>query len=568
MLRNIKKYFRQRTTDRSLEIAPDEVLLDSSNLPQFDTSQFEGRIEKPISRRTVLALGIAFLLIGLLYSGRVWALQIRDGETFADRSTKNTLRKSVLFASRGMVSDRNGVPLIWNEALPNSDDFLARHYVDLSGFAHVLGFVKYPKKDSSGNYYSLKYDPQGGLESGYDDRLSGQNGVKIAEVNALGKTETESVIEPPKNGDNLTLTIDSRLQHQLYETIKGAAQERGFHGGAGVIMDVTTGDIVALTSYPEYEPEVMVEGKDADAISGYYNNTNNPFLNRPIDGVYTPGSVVKPFMAMGALTEGVVTPDTQIFSSGSISIPNPFDPKLTSVFNDWRPQGWMDIRKAIAVSSDVYFYEIGGGFENQKGMGINKIDEYARLFGLGSEIPGDPFLSGKKGTIPTPEWKALNFNGDQWRIGDTYHTVIGQYGFQVTPLQELRGIAAIANGGTLLEPNIIYDPARIPVGTKIDLPAKWFKVVQEGMREGALIGTSAAVNVPYVHVAGKTGTAELDSKKQFTNSWAVGFFPFEHPHYAYAVMMEKGPYKNTIGGVYVMRTLLDWMNVNTPEYFK
>ncbi len=323
-----------------------------------------------------------------------------------------------------------------------------------------------------------------------------------------------------------------------------------------------------MTSYPEYDSEIMTEGKDAAAIGAYFKNADNPFLDRPISGLYTPGSIVKPVMAMAALDTHTISPDKQLFSSGSISIPNLFNPKLSSVFKDWRPNGWMDIRRAIAVSSDVYFYEVGGGYQDQPGMGVANIDKYAALFGYGKPVPGDPFFDNKDGTVPSPDWKKLNFGGEAWNIGDTYHTVIGQYGWQVTPIQAVRTIAAVANGGFLLDPKMIHEENPVRAGTQIDLKAGDFQIVREGMREGVLEGTSVGLNVPYVKVAGKTGTAELGSLKQFVNSWAVGFFPYDHPKYAYAVLMEKGPVKNVIGGVYVMRQLFDWMSVNAPEYFK
>lgn len=566
MNRNIRKFFSSKSSGS--EIAPDEIFLDSSNLPQFDNSQFEGRLEKPISRKTVISLGLAFLFIGIVFSSRIWMLQVTHGEEYSQRSENNTLRDSLIFSKRGTLSDRNGVPLAWNEPLASSTDFLARKYISEAGFSHVLGYVKYPKQDSSGAYYSTSYVPDGGVEADLDPRLSGQNGKKIVEVDALGKVQSESVIEEPKDGDNIKLTIDARIQTELYKLIQKTAQDHGYSGGAGIIMDAKTGQVVAMTSYPEFDSGTMAQGSDVLSISGYAKDPNNPFLDRAVDGLYTPGSVVKPVMALGVLDTKTISPDKQILSTGSISIPNPYNPKVKNVFKDWRPNGWMDIRRAIAVSSDVYFYEVGGGYQDQKGMGIGNIDKYARLFGYGSPVPGDPLFTSKKGTVPSPEWKAANFDGEAWNIGDTYHTVIGQYGWQVTPIQVARAISAVANDGFLLDPQIVDTDSAVRQGTQIPLDKSYFDIVHQGMREGVLEGTSVGLNVPYVEVAGKTGTAELGAKKLSINSWAVGFFPYQDPHYVYTVIMEKGPITNTIGGVYVMRQLLDWMNANAPEYFK
>src|SRR5205085_1717011 len=144
------------------------------------------------------------------------------------------------------------------------------------------------------------------------------------------------------------------------------------------------------------------------------------------------------------------------------------------------------------------------------------------------------FFGNKAGTIPTPEWKKQTFGGEEWTVGDTYHTVIGQYGFQVTPLQVVRAIAAVANYGTLVSPTIIAnDTSSQKKAMHINVPKEYFNVVHEGMRQSALRGTAVALNVDYVHFGGKTGTAELGTKKEFVNSWVTGFFPYESPHYAF-----------------------------------
>jgi penicillin-binding protein 2 len=224
--------------------------------------------------------------------------------------------------------------------------------------------------------------------------------------------------------------------------------------------------------------------------------------------------------------------------------------------------------QAIAVSCDVYFYEIGGGYQNQKGLGIANIEKYAEMFGFGEktgiDLPGE-----NEGTIPSPEWKAANFKGDPWRLGDTYHTAIGQYGFQVTPIEMARAAAAIANDGKLLTPHLILnDTIKENQITILNLNKSYFDTVQEGMRDAVSFGTATALNVPYVNLAAKTGTAQLGVAKNKVNSWVIGFFPYENPKYAFALMMEAGPNTNEVGASSVMRQLLDWMSVNTPEYFK
>ena len=236
------------------------------------------------------------------------------------------------------------------------------------------------------------------------------------------------------------------------------------------------------------------------------------------------------------------------------------------MFNDWKAHGWVDMRQAIAVSSDVYFYEIGGGFGSQKGIGIANIEKYARMFGFGAPT-GVDITDEKSGTIPSPYCKKKVFGGEDWRLGDTYHTVIGQYGFQTTLLQAVRGVASIANDGVLVTPHFLKDPVQEFPISKVAIPFQYFEVAREGMRQAVKGGTVAGLNVGYVSVAGKTGTAEIDAGKKYINSWVVGFFPYEKPKYAFAVVMEHGPYINSIGGVYVMRQLFDWVHQNAPEYF-
>lgn len=559
-----QKLFKRR---RGGEVHPDEVLIDAHNLPQFDTDQFEGRLESPISRATVFFVGFAFCLILIGYVSRVGMLQISQGEKFLDRSENNRLKHTPIFASRGIITDRNGVELAWNAPGIENTDVTTREYKKIPGLSHTLGYVQYPTKDSQGFYFREDFIGIAGVEKFFNSKLQGENGLRLIEINALGKVQSENTVRPPKQGESLTLSIDSRVQSKMYEVIRDTAEKVGFMGGSGVIMDIYTGEIIAMTSYPEYDSSVMSLGNDRAKINEYLKDKRTPFLNRVIDGLYTPGSIMKPYFALAALNEKVIDPAKKILSTGSISIPNQYDPKLQTIFRDWKAHGWVDMRQAIAVSSDVYFYAIGGGYKDQKGLGITKIDDYARLFGFGEKIDTPLFSNGAKGTIPTPEWKKIHFNGDIWRLGDTYHTSIGQYGFQVSPIQAARGVAALANGGMMVNPILIHGEEP-HVASTINIPAEYFKIVKEGMMMSTTEGTSQALHVPYVEIASKSGTAELGVTKETVNSWITGFFPYKTPRYAFAMVLEKGSRHNLIGAAAATRGLIDWMNVHTPEYFK
>lgn len=554
--------FRKR---RKSEIDPDEIFMDSHNLPQFDDSQFEGRIEKPISMGTQYTVLAIFILVLLTFGSRIFYLQINKGEVYAQRSENNRLRHTPIFAVRGILYDRNGVELAWNE--PSEDpDFFIRKYTREPGMAHVVGYVQYPKKDSSGFYAQEDFDGVDGAEKYFNSALHGKNGVKLVEVNALGKVQSNNVVEPPEEGKGIYLSIDSRVQSELYRAIKDIAERVGFDGGAGVIIDTKTGEVIAMTSYPEFDPEVMSEKKDTAKVKEYLSSKSRPFINRAVEGLYTPGSVVKPFMSLAALNEKLIDPAKKIQSTGSITVQNQYNPKLQTVFRDWKAHGWVDMRQAIAVSSDVYYYAIGGGYKDQPGLGIARIEKYMKQFGFGSKIEND-YFAGPKGTVPNPEWKKLNFDGEVWTLGNTYHTSIGQYGFQTTVMQMVIAVASIVNDGLLREPSIVKDKPG-EVVRQIDIPESAFKIVKEGMRLGVTEGTGKSLNVKYVEMATKSGTAELGVSKDNVNSWMTGFFPYSKPRYAFAVLMERGSVHNLIGAGAAMRETIDWMSVHTPEYFQ
>jgi len=562
-------FLKRRPKGRGGEIDPDEILIDSSNLPEYDTTQFEGRLEKAISRSSLFAVAGVFFLIAVLFLVQSARLQLIHGEEYRIRSENNLLRPVPIFAGRGVIYDRNGKLLAWNAPAvgPLEGSVAKRQYATTTGLAHILGYVQYPSKDKNGFYYREDFEGVAGAEKDYNDSLQGQAGSRLVEVNARGDLISESTVRPPQNGANLNLSIDSRLQSALYDDLRDIAKRVGFTGGAAVIMDVRTGEIVALTSYPEYNSQVMSDRNNSALIQATLNDKSLPFLDRAIDGLYTPGSIVKPYIALGVLTEKVIDPNKIVVTTGSISIPNPYDPTKSTLFRDWKNLGSLDLRHAIAMSSDAYFYTVGGGYEGQKGLGIANIDKYLRMFGFGSTtLSGDQsLLLSRAGTIPTPEWKKKTFN-ENWFVGDTYHTAIGQYGFQVTLVQIVRAVAAIANDGKLLIPTMIKGEEE-KIDFIVPIPAENFDIVREGMRLSVQIGTCVALKVPYVNIAGKSGTAELGVSKENVNSWITGFWPYENPHYAFVAMLEKGSVHNLIGAAAAMRQTLDWMSVNTPEYF-
>ncbi|HYF12936.1 MAG TPA: penicillin-binding transpeptidase domain-containing protein, partial [Candidatus Paceibacterota bacterium] len=533
-------------------------------LPQYDTDQFEGKIERPIGHRSLLiTLGLIMLVMGV-YMIRAWNLQLINGTAYAKQAAENQLAEKVIFADRGIIKDRVGRELAYNNLLAISDDFPERTYAPYRGISHLVGYVKPPQKDTAGYYYRTSYVGIDGVERAFDGKLTGINGITLTETDAKGNVVSESSRLLPQAGDTITLSIDAALSEGLYDAIARRAEASKFQAGAGAIMDVVTGEIVALVSYPEYSNVALARGDEktlADALA----NPRQPFLNRVISGLYAPGSIVKPIVAAAALAEGIIDEHKEILSTGQLVVPNPYFRDKPSIFKDWRAHGYVDMRRAIAVSSDVYFYHIGGGFGGQKGLGIDNIDKYLRIFGFGSPT-GVKGFEEPAGTIPTPQWKEEVFDGDPWRVGDTYNTAIGQYGVQVTPLQALRATAALANGGVLLTPTLIASSSEIKI--ILNLPEHALKVAREGMRMSVVQGIAGAVNVPFVQVAAKTGTAQVGVRNEYINSWMIGFFPYERPRYAYAVVLERGPSGTLVGAPAAMNEFLWWMNTHTPHYFK
>jgi len=547
------------------DISYDEILLDASNLPAFDVHRMEGRMELPLSRKSVSAVGIAFLVIAILFFSQLYKLQVIQGAEFRDRSENNRIHQSLIVAERGTVYDRNGELIAWNELDETGEyTFPVRAYSDRRGIGPLIGYVSYPKKDSSGFYFRTEYLGRNGVEEAYNDLLQGENGEQLVEVNAFNEVISESVVLLPDPGGELSLSIDAELSEIMHDLISTTTEQNGFRSGAAAMMDVHTGELVAFSSFPSYDPEILADGDDEEEIERLSNDDRFPFLNKVTNGLYTPGSIVKPFLAYAALAEDIIDPMKIIYSNGSISVPNPYSPGNPTVFKDWRAHGPMTMQDAIAYSSNVYFYTIGGGFEAQKGLGISKINKYMKFFGFG-EKTGIALSGEQAGTVPSPEWKEEVF-GDDWRLGDTYHTSIGQFGFQTTPIQMLRAYAALANGGTLVTPHIILGEKR--EGTDLKLNERNLNIVLGGMRKTVIQdgGTARALQRNDVEIAAKSGTAEVGEGNAFVNSWIAGFFPYDEPRYAFILFMEHGPRSNTVGAGSVMGKVFDWMAEYRPEY--
>ena len=379
------------------EIAPDEIFLDASNVPDFNRDRFEGRLEKPLPNSSFFLLTIGLSILFLILFVRSWNIEITNGALYADASAHNSLEIKTIFAPRGTITDMHGTVLAEN--VERYDGSVERRYT-MPSLSQVTGYVSYPKKDNNGVYYDTSEKGITAIEAQYDELLTGVNGQMLTETDVAGTVRSEGTIVPAKEGSTLQLSIDANLQKIFAGTIADTASSNGFIAGAGVIMDVHTGAVRALVSYPSYDANVMSSGGPASTLAEYNTNLGHPFLDHAIQGVYAPGSIVKPIVASGALTDGIITPNTIINDPGQISIPDPYHPGKEFIYKGWKVLGIVDVRKAIAWSSDVFFYEVGGGFKSQKGLGIDRLDYWYQQFGLGSttaiDLPGEV-----SGLLPT-----------------------------------------------------------------------------------------------------------------------------------------------------------------------
>ena len=510
---------RRQKKERGIDL---HEILHHRKLRSMTISDTDGRINLPISSYMIYFVFFCIISILFLLLARVGYLQLIDGEKYREISLLNISNREILFADRGLIYDRNKKLIAWNEKV---EDQLFKKRVYVNKSISLIGSVRYPKKDNNNKYYVHNIQGIDGVERRFDSILKGENGALVNESSAMADIPlTPGFREEAEGGTNIHLAIDLDLQNILYKAVSLSVRDRGYESGVGVVMDVDNGDLLALVEYPHGKADV-----NGDFSYG---------IHKSVSGLFTPGSTVKPFFALAALEEDIITPDEYIYSGGSLVLENPYNPDKPSIFEDWKAHGYVNLTDALAVSSNIYFYEIGGGFKKRKGLGIRKMNDYAKLFGFGQAtetgVAAEP-----DGLVPSPEWKEKNF-GDPWRVGDTYNTVIGQYGFVVTPLQMARAVSSLANGGFRVEPSILKNGSSKRV--KLAFEEANIAKVKEGMRFSVTspIGSTRALDFNGVSIAAKTGTAQVNKSKGIINSLVIGFYPYKAPRYAFVLIMERG----------------------------
>ena len=432
----------------------------------------------------------------------------------------------------------------------------SRNYLTGDLLSHILGYIgpisaeEYAVLADEG-YLFQDFLGKSGVELSYEDILRGKAGKKLVEVDAAGRELRVISERRPIDGTNLVLTIDLELQAAVQDIL--AEYTTDSDSAAAAVIDVKTGELLSMVSLPTFDGNVfsgpITEGTLLDLIE----SPGKPLVNHAISDRYAPGSTFKTIVASAALQEGIASTSTTIVSRGYINVENEFDPNVVYVYRDWAPLGVLDFYDGIAMSSNVYFYYLAGGFADEgfRGLGAEKVAEYARAFGLGS-LTGIDVAGESDGLVPDPDWKRETL-GETWTIGDTYNFGIGQGYVATTPIQMLRAITAIANGGTLVTPHVVAEyedslgntlEALAPASSTVPVDAANLQYVREGMRQSVTSGVASNASVAGVAVAGKTGTAEFgavrDDGTYETHGWFVGYAPADDPEIAIVVFLQRG----------------------------
>lgn len=431
-----------------------------------------------------------------------------------------------------------------------------RDYLDGSFFSQVLGYTGRINTDEfkelkEKGYFISDYLGKQGLEKSYEEILRGKSGIFEIQKDATGKKIEEGITKAPEPGQSLILWLDADLQKKLQQELSMIAQNIGIRKAAAIAMDPKTGGVLAMVSLPSFDNNIFSQNLSQEAFAKIINDPAKPLFNRAVSGQYASGSSIKPLIAAAALQEKIIAPDKQILDIGYIEVKNKYDPKISYIYHDNAVHGWVDMREAIAVSCNTYFYTIGGSYKDQAGLGSVKIKNYLNLFGWGTKTNID-LPQETNGLIPDHRWKEETL-GESWYSGDTYNLSIGQGFLQVSPLQIVTAFTAIANNGKLFEPQLVKEivsgspdsftsiQKNEPVLIRnLPIDPENLQVVREGMRQGVTYGSSVALNSLPVSSAAKTGTAQT-SKNDFYINWITVFAPYENPEIVLIVMFEDVP---------------------------
>lgn len=467
-----------------------------------------------------------------------------------------------------------------------------RQYLYGPLYSHIIGYQSRVGQELLDSQTTLTENPYlasdqigvTGLEASYEDELRGVRGERTVERNVLGR-ETRLVSEAPATpGSNLFLTIDTALQQAVQDALQEGMNAVESEQGVAIVMNPNSGEIYAMVSLPTYDVNEFVGGVDPDYYQSLLDDPTKPLFNRAISGTFPPGSIYKIIPAAGALADDVITRDTTINDPGVIILPNQniigndeLAMELGQPFVCWLKSGHGDenVVEALAHSCDVFFYEVAGGYLDEfSGLGVDAMAKWSKAFGLGEptrvRLPGEV-----SGLVPTRDWKRQVWQ-ERWTTGNTYNMGIGQGDLLVTPLQMASAVSAIANGGIIYEPQLVYQ-VQSPTGQvlqpfaprilrHVNVPPEDLSMVAEGMLGATTWEDGTATEIfagSPVTVAGKTGTAEYCERYeredgeadcltdpdgyQLTHAWFSAFAPYDNPEIAVVVFVH-GNKKSVIQG--------------------
>jgi len=519
----------------------------------------------------------ALILGFLILFSRLLELSIIKGEYFRSLSEENRIRRIPISAPRGKILARAGQELVGNKEVQKTIVFnsesgyekvdyqegdsrqeaiteWARDYRLGAALGHVSGYLGQVSEEEVGkvNPECPEKGPRklggwvgrSGLEQQYECLLSGIDGEELVEVDTTGEKVRTLGKKDPVAGQDLKTSIDISLQERVAASMankKGAAVAVG--GG---------GEVLALYSYPSFDPNLFVSKGSDSQIQALLQDPDEPFFNRAIGGLFHPGSVFKPIVAVAAVEEGKVDAnyiynDPGVITIGRFSYSNWF-------FNQYgSTEGNIDLERAIARSTDTFFYKVG------EIVGVEKIAEWAAKFGLdkpsGIDIPGEV-----AGLVPSPEWK-LKVKGERWFLGNTYHMAIGQGDIALTPIALNSATLAIATAGKLCEPKIGQEPTC----SKIELNENSVKMVKKGMESACSPGGTGYTFFDFEPRVGcKTGTAETSLEGE-PHAWFTVFAPVDFPEITLTVLVEKGGEGSKVAGPIAKEIFDFWFHGKIPS---
>jgi penicillin-binding protein 2 len=436
-----------------------------------------------------------------------------------------------------------------------------RKYTEGTLIAHLIGYMGAISAEDADRLEEEGYrldDHLGaaGVEQAYEKDLRGQAGKRIYQVEVTGQEVGELRRQDAQPGNNLVLTLDLDLQRDVMRILQEGL--RNAPGGAAIVMDPRSGEILAMVSTPSFDANIISDPAREDDLTRLLNDhEGTPMFPRAFSGQYPPGSVFKLVTGSAALQESVANRDTVIDSKGVMYVESDEYPGVRQPFNDNNAYGPQTFFQGVANSSNIYFFWLGGGYAEGnrtifEGLGVDRLARYARAFGYGSRT-GLDIRGEQDGTIPDPTWK--QFHKDQpWFKGDTYNMSIGQGDVLATPLQVANVTNAIANGGVLYPPhlaraelnadgNVVKQFA--PQGREVPVDGANLQTMREAMEWGFEGPWLKWFKIPGIRLAGKTGTAEfegpLDAKKNLpTHGWFTGFAPADNPEISVTVFVERG----------------------------